>query len=427
MTLLFTLLIAWLALAAGILLAWHGRLLALWREPVFRVPVLIVESDDWGAGPLEQADALAALADCLGRHHDANGHPAVMTLALILAIPKPGMAGRVTLADATQQPILEAIRAGQQKGVFAPQLHGMLHFWPGAVREAAGKQPEVHAWLAAPDVTEHLPSHLQSRWTHAAALPSSPHTLEEIKAAVAEEVETFGNLFGHGQKRNVGAASGANSTVAMAPVQIAAAGAPTEVFASLVVVPPTFVWDARVEAAWAAHGVEVLITPGRRLTGRDAAGKPAGQDKAMLNGERGEGDVLYLVRDDYFEPVFGHRPDQALAALARKTALGRPCLLETHRSNFLAATGGDLIASLAALDDLYTHALRNFPPLRFASCTEVGHAIRTCDANWIEQSRRRRFTIWLRRAACLPRFGKAARLTGLLPLLNLLAPPDRHS
>jgi hypothetical protein len=393
MTFLFAVLLAWLALAAVLLFAWRGHLLALWREPAFRAPILIVESDDWGAGPLAQADALAALAAGLSRHHDAEGRPARMTLGLILASPNPGMVGRVTLADIAQRPILEAVLAGRGQGVFAPQLHGMEHFWPDAVRAAAREQPEVRAWLAAPDLAERLPSPLQSRWTDASRLPSRPHDRLAVEIAVAEETTLYARLF----------------------------GAPPEV-----VVPPTFVWTRDVEAAWAAAGVRVIVTPGRRLTARDGAGKPAGVDRDMRNGERGEGDVLYLVRDDYFEPVFGHRPDQALAALARKTALARPCLLETHRSNFLAAAGGDPAAALAALDELYTRALRDFPALRFASCAELGRAIRTGDPAWIEQERRRRFTIWLRRAAVLPRFGKAARRSGLLPLLNLFARSDRH-
>lgn len=393
MTLLFAVLLAWLALLAGLLLAWRGQLLALWREPVFKAPILIVESDDWGAGPLEQADALGALAARLGRHHDGEGRPALMTLALILAIPRPGMAGYVTLADATQQPILDAIQAGRERGVFALQLHGMLHFWPDAVRVVARDQTEVGAWLAAPKLTEHLPSPLQSRWTDASALPSRPHERQAVEIAVAEETTLYAELF----------------------------DAPPEV-----VVPPTFVWTEDVETAWAARGVQVIITPGRRLTGRDGEGRPAGVDRAMRNGERGKGDVLYLVRDDYFEPVFGHRPEQALAALARKTTLGRPCLLETHRANFLAAAGGEPGTALAALDELYTCALREYPTLRFASCAELGRAIRIGDATWIEQDRHRRFTIWLRRATGLPRFGKAARLTGLLPLLNLFAQSDHH-
>jgi len=389
MSFLIAILLAWLALLAGLLLAWRKPLLALWREPVFRAPILIVESDDWGAGPLAQAEALAAIAERLARQRDASGRPAVMTLALVLAMPEPAMAPgnpwrRRTLADPALQPILEAIRAGQARGVFALQLHGMEHFWPESLLAAAREKPEVAAWLAAPDLTEHLPSPLQSRWTDAAVLPSRPHSSPAVEAAVAEETRLYADLF----------------------------GAVPEV-----VVPPTFVWNREVEAAWAAHGVQVIITPGRRLTCRDAAGRPAGVDKTMRNGERGEGGVVYLVRDDYFEPSFGHRPEQALAALARKTALGRPCLLETHRGNFLAAAGGNLETAMAALDALYAQALRDFPMLRFASCAGLARAIRENDPAWIEQARRRRLTFWLRRAAGVPRFGRLARVLGLFALL----------
>ena len=388
-------LLAWLALLAGLLLAWRGQLLALWREPVFEAPILIVESDDWGAGPTAQAEALTAVAQRLARHHDASGRPAVMTLALILAVPEPGVAQhwrRRTLASQASRPILDAIRAGQEQGVFALQLHGMEHFWPDAVLAAAETQPEVQAWLAAPELTEHLPSPLQSRWVDASVLPSRPHPRQAVESAVAEEVGLYVELF----------------------------GAVPEV-----VVPPTFVWNEEVEAAWAAAGVRVIITPGRRLTGRAGDGRPAGVDRTMVNGERGAGGLVYLVRDDYFEPVFGHRPEQALTALRQKTELGRPCLLETHRGNFLAVAGGEggeggkPAAALDALDELYARALRDFPALRFASSAELGQAMRHADPAWVEQDGPRRFTIWLRRIVGLPRFGKAARLSGLLPLLEL--------
>lgn len=65
---------------AGVLLAFAVPLAARWREPVLRQPVLIVESDDWGAGPLAQADALRRLAASLQRVRDRSGRPAVMTL-----------------------------------------------------------------------------------------------------------------------------------------------------------------------------------------------------------------------------------------------------------------------------------------------------------------------------------------------------------
>lgn len=391
-------LLVWFILAAGLLLSWHRLLWNLWLEPAFTFPILLVESDDWGAGSEQQAQALAALSECLGRHRDASGHPAVMTLALVLATPEAGMVAgapwrRRTLATPALQQVLAAIAAGRESGVFALQLHGMEHFWPNSVLAAAQNQPQVQAWLADPELTETLPSPLQSRWTDAAVLPSRPHPSEEVQAAVSEEIALYTELFG---------------------------SVPT------VVVPPTFVWTEEVESAWAAAGVEIVVTPGRRHTCRDAAGRPAGVDRQMLNGERGAGGLIYLVRDDYFEPKYGHTPEQAMAALAHKSDLGRPCLLETHRWNFLTATEGDLVASLAALDETYTRALNAYPNLRFASSEELGRAIHNSDPHWIEQDVRRRFTIWLYRAVAVPRFGKLARLIGLITLLNLFARPQQR-
>lgn len=380
---------AWCLTVAAILLLHRRALIALWREPVMRHPVLIVESDDWGAGPLDQAAALDAITDCLARHQDSQGRSPVMTVALILALPEANAASRLRVLDSPEfAPILSALHAGIARGVLAPQLHGMTHFWPPALARAAQVQPPVAAWLAAPDLTEQLPSPLQSRWTDASELPSRPLDDAPVHAAVAEEVAAYTRLLG-------------------VPPQV--------------VVPPTFVWTATVEAAWAAAGMRVLVTPGRRFTCRDGTGRPAGIDKTMRNGESGEGGVQYLVRDDYFEPLLGHTPDRALAALARKAELGRPCLLETHRNNFLVAAGGDPDQSLAALDGLYRRALAAYPDVRFLSCAELGLALNGNDPAWVEHDHRRRFTIWLRRVAGLPRFGKVARLIGLLPLLNLFA------
>ena len=76
-----------LLLWAAVLLAFAGPLVARWREPVLRQPVLIIESDDWGAGPLAQADALNRLSALLQRVRDGSGRPAVMTLGVVLEVP----------------------------------------------------------------------------------------------------------------------------------------------------------------------------------------------------------------------------------------------------------------------------------------------------------------------------------------------------
>ncbi len=374
-----------------LLLAYAGRLYALWREPVWRCPVLVIESDDWGAGPLDQAAALAAIQAVLLRHRDATGQSAKMTLGVVLALADTaamradatGTYQRVVLDDARLLPVLAAMRAGIAAGVFVPQLHGMEHYWPPAVLAVARTDARVAAWLASDGLprTEGLPSALQSRWTDARVLPSVALPAAEMDAAAALEATTFTRIFGQ---------------------------------AARVAVPTTFVWGDAVERAWAANGVRYIVTPGTRHTGRDADGKPLGDGRVIRNGERGQRGVHYLVRDQYFEPALGHDAARGLAALARQTVLGRPTLLETHRFNFIGAPAE---AALHALDNLLSQARAAYPALRFLSTEQIAEVMTHMDSALIETRLRGRLRGWLVRTHALPRFARLARLTGLaLPL-----------
>ncbi len=396
MTLLWLPQLLWLLpLAWALVLVLYARpLLALWHEPAWRYPVLVIESDDWGAGMLSQAAALDALRALLSRHRDHTGRHPVMTLGIILAIADTeamhAVAGReylrIALDDARLAPVLAALRAGIADGVFAPQLHGMEHYWPPAVMAAAQTDKQVAAWLAGDALprTEDLPAPLQSRWTAAAVLPSLPLSTPEIIEAAAAETAAFQRIFG---------------------------------MAAQVAVPTTFVWNDAVERAWAAHGVRCIVTPGTRHEYRDAQGRPAGDGRCILNGERGQGGVLYVVRDQYFEPALGHRAEQGLAALARQTACARPTLLETHRFNFI---GEPADAALCELDHLLNEACTAYPALCFLSTQEIAAAMASKDMKLIETGARPRLRAWLARTQTLPRFTKLARLTGLVLPLWLL-------
>lgn len=379
----------WLA----ILLMFSGRLIAVWREPVLRHPVLIVESDDWGPGPAHHAGALRRLIECLGAIRDNDGRPPVMTLGLTLSLPDGAVIaanGFIAyqarpLNDPAYADILAAIHDGIRAGVFAPQLHGMAHYWPATLLQTARSDCAVRQWLEQDGSmeTESLPSPLQSRWTDAASLPSRPLPPEDIAVAVKEEVACYRDLFG---------------TIPE------------------VVVPPTFVWTPAVERAWSEAGLRCLITPGRRYEFRDSGGHPAGPEDRILNGQRGEGDLLYLVRDDYFEPAYGHKAERVLNALAIKIEQGRPCLLETHRFNF---TGDLANAAFTELRTMLVQALARHPTLRFASCAELAAQYRD-RGNWLEPRFSRRYPAWLARLRRLPRFWKLARLSGLGLLLTAL-------
>ncbi|HIE55711.1 MAG TPA: hypothetical protein EYP90_11115 [Chromatiaceae bacterium] len=312
-----------------------------------------------------------------------------MTIAVILAIPDgltirdTGDYARIDLRDKRFQPIVDALQAGESAGVFAVQLHGLEHYWPVALMKSS--DPTVRDWLLQEEFpfTEQLPPPLQSRWVDASELPSLPLPLPALENAVEEEAALFRECFGE-------------------PAKVA--------------VPTTFIWDDNVEAAWAKQGIEIVITPGRRNSCRDEQGLPGCGRGVIHNLERGNG-VVYLVRDDYFEPEKGHTAATALAALRRKKAQGRPCLLETHRANFL---GVGTASALAELDRLLALALAEFPDIRFMSSSELAAAMADSRNPLLARSFPSRIRYWLERVRDLSRFNKLAELIGFLPLLRFL-------
>jgi hypothetical protein len=376
------------ALWAVLFLA-HSRLLrAIWREPVFRLPVLVLESDDWGAGPAEQSIALDRLRDLLLEFHDETGRPAMMTLGLVLqtadrdAMRSSGDAGHMALGLDEPQlaAVLDAIRRGQASGVFAPQLHGLAHYWEASLVSPADETPAVQEWLAGsgPGWTEELPAALQSRWIDARTLPSRALPPAEIATAIAAEVTAWQRIF--------------NALPAVA-------------------VPTTFIWNEAVEKAYAAAGVHALMTPGVRFIARDEAGQPMRSGPPLFNGEYGCGNIMYLVRDVYFEPVLGHAAERLPRELVDRTKLGRPALVETHRFNFCGPRAND--AAFAILTEGLRLVRERMPNVRFLSSAELACAIEAGDPRWLERRLLRRCAIWAHRALCLPGFGRAARACGL--------------
>jgi len=382
---------SWLFFAVLIVVGLNrGILVVLWREPMLKHPVLIIESDDWGAGPPEQAVQLERIAAVLASHADRAGRKPVMTLGVVLGVADSAR----TLADGLRRyhgkflndpecaAIVAVIRRSAESGVFALQLHGGEHYWPSALLAAALSDPQVSAWLGGSGVpaTESLPAALQSRWIDATELPSKPLRVDEIRAAALAEVAKFRSIFGK---------------------------------QAMVAVPPTFIWNDAVEAAWAEGGIQFVVTPGRRYQARDADGNPTAAGPAIANGNRGAGGIMYLVRDDYFEPARGHQAERGLAALARKAWAGRPTLLETHRANFLGdAKVAD--AAIMELDRLLALALEAFPDVQFLSTEELALSMRRQDPRLVERRLTMRLHVWLRRLWGVSRLRKFAYLTGAI-------------
>ena len=409
--------IGWIVIGNLLLfLAVRRDLLRLWREPVLRVPVVIFESDDWGAGPLEQAAVLARLRTLLVEYADARGRHPVMTLGLTLAVPAVGARHahdptlpvgarpardvndyqRTCLDDPEYAPILEQIRRGIEEGVFAAQLHGMEHYSPAVLLDAASRDPAVRDWLEKRNqYTELLPDHLQSRWTDARTLPSREHPAEAIEHEVSQEVAAFARILGRPPR---------------------------------VVVPPTFIWTPTVEQAWSGRGLEHLVTCGRRFIRRDHNGKPISDGATFRNGEKSNG-LNCLVRDVYFEPARGHRSGRVVQFLDEYRACGRPLLLETHRSNF-TALNPSADAAFAELGRALDEVLARCPEIRFMSTEELGDALVDRDPELILAPGEARLGAWLGRVHGLAPFRRFARLTGTgfaISLLLLWLRKDYHA
>lgn len=373
----------------AVLARYRREIRARWVEPTFCRPILLFESDDWGAGPQAQADALRQIARILAEFSDREGRHPVMTLGIVLEVPD----GKAITAQPNlytplglDAPIFADVRAAIAEGVavrvFEPQLHGACHYWPAALMAAARARVEIMDWCKAnsPPMTERLPAPLQSRWTNASKLPSRPLDDTEIADAVADEVAAFERIFGEKPR---------------------------------VAVPMTFLWTAAVERAWREQGIEIIISCGQRATQRDGAGQLAGLDRRMLTGERGDGHQLYLVRDAYFEPSRGHRPERVTQSLIARHRLGRACLVETHRENFLV----DLQGGLQALREAICEVLAKVPAVAFLTPAAAARALAEAESGLIEQRPWKRAVMLVRRMREVDGFRRAARMTGLGLLL----------
>jgi hypothetical protein len=395
----------------AILVAYRRRLHADWREPVLALPVLIVESDDWGPGPPDDAARLRELSSLLLGLRDWQDNPPVVAIGVVLAVPgpgapEPGGAGPVylprSLAAPEHAPIRAALSEGHRAGVFSLQLHGMEHFWPASLEVAAAHDSGVRDFLAAKENWvrhETLPAHLQARWIDASQLPSRPLDRQAITSAVAEETALFARTFDM-------------------PARVA--------------VPVTFTWTTEVEEEWARQGIRVVVTPGTRYIGRDAAARLVGDGSILRNGDIGAGGVLHVVRDVYFEPALGHTAGQVLGEIRERHRLGRPALLEMHRFNF-TGSAEQTARSRAELQQLLRSALHEILRLSFVSTETLAGAIASRDPAMIDRRVSSRLRAWVLRVSTLPRLRKLAWLTGLavpavmvLLAASALASPPTH-
>src|SRR6266511_4414604 len=181
--------ILWLAVSSVLLaLAYRRALSAAWREPVLRVPVLILESDDWGYGPVEQAQRLDQIGALLARFRDSRGSHPVMTLGVVLAGPDTERMRaercrtyhRVTLAD--PQVSLDDTCGTAPRAYVRYRGRRALHPRSSPDATHASRETARAALRSDPGAAPARPAHNPSRRfrgsarAHAARAPAMPRT-----------------------------------------------------------------------------------------------------------------------------------------------------------------------------------------------------------------------------------------------------------
>ncbi len=366
-------------------------------EPMLRYPVVIFESDDWGVGPLQQESALNKIRSLFEQYNDHSGNHPVMTLGLILAEPDTDKIiasdtknyHKITLASARYSTLMKIIQQGIKQGIYRPQLHAMEHFWPDSIMRSSATHLPIKQWLLHQEKrTEDLPSELQSRWVDSSSLPSTEHSVEAINIAIEEELSLYISLFGHLPK---------------------------------VVVPPTFVWTDRVAQVYAKHKVEALVTPGRQCIGRDNHTNLIYNEKSFYNGQENSNGLLYLVRNNYFEPTLGHKAAKVIQSIQQKTDCARPALLEMHRFNFINGQKS-CETSLQELDTLLQMILSDFSDIRFISTEQLVTIFKQANqgmaSEFIVSSSKQRLKIAAARLKLFLQFKRIAKYSGFNLLLK---------
>ena len=392
--LILSAILLWFVMAIVLLLIVYAKeFKRLWQEPMLRYPFVIFDSDDWGVGPKDQTQALEELLNLFLSYQDRNHRHPRLALGLILAEPDKSRIEASQneyyykdLSDKAYTELVAVIKQGYKSHVFDLYLHGMEHYWPASLMHNLHLE-EVQSWLFGkiPQITEDLPSFLQSRWCDTSTLPSKPIPDAEIGKAVAQEQACFKKIFEQEAK---------------------------------VIVPPTFVWTEQVINAYLQKNINLFITPGRQFTGRTAEGGLISNGRTFYNGECDSSGACYLVRDIYFEPEKGHKAARVLDDIVDHTACGRPSLIEMHRLNFLQNKSHSL-NELKKLLDIISQKL---PETLYLTAEQLMGIYKSADKQLLVMKKPERFAIWLIRVKKFLEYKRLSKYSGVNYILEKASP-----
>jgi hypothetical protein len=341
--------ILWIAGILIIVIPRSSLLRSIWEEPYISTPVVIIESDDWGPGPISHQAALSDLIHVLENHRDSVGRPVVLTANMVLTIPNARVIKeskftqyeRIPLDKASPE-IMTVLKKFIAEGKIVPQLHGLEHYNLNTLMEHAKKGDKriqsiltEEGWTSWDTLEPHLQRHYHDR------NGSAPEgSVEDHNELVTESTMLFRRLFHHD---------------------------------SLSTIAPCSVWNDETEKAWFDNGIRFIQTEGYRLIGSYSDAKVRKSPRIIRFGTKNDYDQTYLVRNVMYEPAIGRNAESCWGEIVSAFRQGLPAIISTHRFNFTDIQKSK--KALKDLDSLLTRIDLTYPLRRYLSSPELGESL----------------------------------------------------
>jgi len=361
-------------LRKSVRMRWHrrrGRTLNYKKSWRTKQPVLVIESDDWGAehipGPnalreiqeagflfeasyhdydgLETPEDVDRLCELLSNYRDGNGNPAVLTANFIMANPdftaiketeytvfKAKTIDRGWNNEPDSNALWHSYRKGIKEGVFVPQLHGIRHFNPEQWLEKlrCGDSATLKAFSLQTIGENEYPSEIGTE----SMGPIYHGNDQAIQELVSEGIETFSTCFN---------------------------------MDSFTTIAPCYGWRSpETEEALLSHGVQAM-------QGGVSQYLPNGKVKLHYLGEHGPAGMLYMVRTCRLEPISaGTSVEECFAQICDAFARNIPAVLGSHRINYTSRVDVRIRdKGLAVLDGVLKRVIQAYRNVEFLSSDKL--------------------------------------------------------
>ena len=348
--LLILLIPIWIAGILAIVIFRSPLLYKTWKEPYLDVPVVVIESDDWGPGPSSHAKSLLSLVNVLENHHDSVNRPAVLTVNMILTIPDTTVIretafreyARISINQSSLE-IMNVLKDSISRDLIVPQLHAIEHFNKDVLMNLARNgNKEICTALTRDGWSswEALEPRLQRHYLDGNGL-SSEEILAEHNEVVGKAAILFRDLFNHD---------------------------------TLSTIAPCSFWTDKTEKAWSSHGIRYIQTEGYRLIGSCNKERVYKDPKIIRFGSKNRYGQTYLVRNVMYEPVHGKNEEVCWEETVRSFRQALPAVISTHRYNYI---DNEMLSrrSLNGLDDLLKRIDGNYPSRRYLASPELGECL----------------------------------------------------